>query len=79
MNDDASTALVILAASGLLEPGQMERSHAAYAQVVGTQTAALAARHRTAQKRAQQAEDTAPPNRAKRRRADRRARTLDQT
>ena len=79
MNDHTGAAVVIIAASGLLEPGQMERSHTAYAQVVGTQTAALAARHRTAQKRAQQAEDTASPNRAKRRRSDRRARTLAQT
>ena len=78
MNDRAGAAIAIIAASGLLEPGQMERAQALYTQVVGTQTHRLAAGHRTTQRRAADAEANARPNRAQRRRADRDSRRLSQ-
>ena len=71
MNTGTNAALIIMAASGLLEPGQMERSQALYAEVVGRQTHRLADGHRTTLERASQAEANARPNRAQRRRTER--------
>ena len=79
MNSGANAALVVMAASGLLEPGQMERSQAIYAEVVGRQTAGLASSHRTTIQRASQAEANARPNRAQRRRTDRANRKVSRT
>ena len=79
MNSQADAALVLMAASGLLEPEQMERSQALYAEVIGRKTAGIKANHRTTLQRASQAEANALPNRAQRRRAARAARKVSQT